>query len=106
MSIEYHDNFKKGETWTLSVTLLDSSGASLVPDELTVRLWDWLGAELTKTLSSGITLGGTGGNVATITFPTTDTNGLAERLHRIQIMATKNGSLSRQIEGTIGVLSA
>lgn len=105
MSVEYHDNYQKGETWTLAVTLLDSAGAPLVPDELTVRLRDWLGSQLSKSLGSGITLGGTSGNVATITFPTTDTDGLAERLHRIKIVAVKNGAISRQINGTIGVLS-
>lgn len=104
MSVEYHDNFEKGETWTITVTLLDSAGAPLVPTVLTARLWDWLGVELIKTLSDGITLGGTSGNEATITFPTTDTDGLAERLHRINIIATKDGSISRQIKGTIGVL--
>jgi hypothetical protein len=106
MSVEYHDNFKKGETWTLVVTLLDSSGAPLVPTVLTARLWDWAGNEVTKTLSDGIVLSGAGGNEAEITFPTTDTDGLAERLHRIEIMATKDGALSRQITGTIGVVSA
>jgi hypothetical protein len=106
MSVEYYDNFKKGETWTLVVTLLDSNGSPLVPSALTVTLRDWLGSQLSKSLGSGITLGGTSGNVATITFSTTDTNGLAERLHRLEIMATKDGSLSRQIEGMIGVLSA
>lgn len=104
MSVEYHDSFKKGETWTIIVALTDADGLPLVPSALTVRLWDWLGAELTKTLGDGVTLGGTNGNVATITFPTTDTDELVERLHRIEIMATKSGSLSRQIEGTIGVL--
>jgi hypothetical protein len=104
MSVEYHDNFKKGETWTLVVTLLDSAGAPLVPSVLTARLWDWAGNEVTKTLSDGISLGGTSGNVATITFPTTDTDELTERLHRIEIKATKDGAISRQITGTIGVV--
>jgi hypothetical protein len=105
VSNEYHDNFKQGETWSLVVTLTDADGAALVPSALTFRLWDWAGNELTKSLGSGIALGGTDGNVATITIPTTDSAGLAARLHRHELMATKGGALSRQIHGTIGVLA-
>jgi hypothetical protein len=105
VTVEYHDNLQQGETWSLVVTLTDADGAALVPDALSFRLWDWAGNELVKTLGNGIALGGTGGNVATITIPTIDSDGLAARLHRHELMATKSGALSRQIHGTIGVLA-
>jgi hypothetical protein len=105
MSLEYHDNVRHGETWSFVVTLTDADGAPLVPDELTFRLWDWAGNELTKTLDSGITLSGTAGNVATITLPTYETDDLAARLHRHELVAVKNGAVSRELHGTLGVLA-
>lgn len=102
MSLEYHDNFRKGETLSLEVTLTDAGGAPLVPDELTFRLWDWLGNELTKTLDSGITLVS---NVATVTIATYESDELAARLHRHELVAVKNGAVSRELHGTLGVLA-
>jgi hypothetical protein len=89
MSLEYHDNVRRGETWSFVVTL-------------TVRLWDWLGNELTKTLDSGITLVS---NVATVTIATYESDDLAARLHRHELVATKNGAVSRELHGTLGVLA-
>lgn len=102
MSVEYHDNYRKGETWSISVSLTDSDGVALVPDDLTWTLTDWAGIDVvTKTLGNGITLDG---STAMITIPTVDTDDLVERLHRHELIVVKDGALSRQIHGTIGVL--
>lgn len=107
MSVEYHDNFRQGETWSIVVTLTDSDGAALVPSALTWTLTDWAGnVAVTKSVGSGITLSGDDGNVATITISTSDSGELAARLHRHELLATSGGAISRQIHGTLGVLPA
>lgn len=103
MSVEYHDNWKKGETWTVDVTLTGSDGSPITnPSAVTWTLTDWAGAALTKSLGSGITVNG---NVATITVPTSDQAALKARLHKHKlIVADSGGAISMQMHGTIGVL--
>lgn len=102
MSTEYHDNFVKGETWSISVSLTDADGAPLVPDEATWTLTDWDGIDVvTKTLTDGIVLQG---STALITVPTADTDSLSERLHRHELVIVKDGAIAREMHGTIGVL--
>jgi hypothetical protein len=106
VSVEYHDNLRKGETWSFAVTLTASDGSALVPDAATWTLTDWAGnTVVSKGLGSGISMGGTSGNVATITIPTTDSDDLVERLHRHKLVAVKAGATNPQIHGTIGVLA-
>lgn len=102
MSVEYHDSFRKGETWTIAVALTDADGAALVPDDATWTLTDWGGTDVvTKTIGNGITLQD---NIAAIIVPTVETDGLLERLHRHELVIVKDGAISREIHGTIGVL--
>lgn len=104
MSVEYSDTWRKGETWSLIVTLTDAGGGPLTPTAATWTMTDWLGNSVTKTLGAGIVLED---NVATVTVGTTEQAAIRPRLHRHELLVTDSGgAISRQIHGTLGVLEA